>query len=103
MYSWSPASLTCFFDYLTSNRVWEYKANNPDVPVIVRFQHPKNWHEDPIGWARWLGNEVASKWPELQRIDPYVYFANEMNLHYENGDPDPGNQWKYTTPEFYES
>jgi hypothetical protein len=102
MYSWRPASITCFFDYLAANHVWEYKASNPDAPVIVRFQHPKNWHEDPVGWARWLGNEVVSKWPELESIDPYIYFANEMNLHYENGDPDPGNQWKYETPEFYQ-
>jgi len=103
MYSWRPASVTCFFDYLTANRIWEYKAQNPDAPVVVRFQHPQQWHEDPVGWARWLGDMVVSKWSELQRIDPYVYFANEMNLHYENGDPDPGNQWKYETPQFYES
>jgi hypothetical protein len=103
MYSWRPASVTCFFDYLTANRIWEYKAQNPDAPVVVRFQHPQQWHEDPVGWARWLGDMVVSKWSELQRIDPYVYFANEVNLHYENGDPDPGNQWKYETPQFYES
>jgi hypothetical protein len=92
MYSWRPASITCFFDYLAANRVWEYKAGNPNVAVIVRFQHPKNWREDPVGWARWLGNEVVSKWPELESLDPYIYFANELNLHYENGDLDPGNQ-----------
>jgi hypothetical protein len=103
MYSWRPASITCFFDYLAANRVWEYKDQNPDVPIIVRFQHAYQWREDPVGWARYLGDVVVSKWPELQRIDPYIYFANEMNLHYENGDSDPGNQWKYETPEFYES
>ncbi len=103
MYSWRPASITSFFDYLAANGVWEYKAQNPDVPIVVRFQHAYQWAEDPVGWARYLGDVVVSKWPELQPIDPYIYFANEMNLHYENGDPDPGNQWKYETPQFYES
>ncbi|GAB4541741.1 MAG: hypothetical protein Kow0063_32900 [Anaerolineae bacterium] len=102
MYSWRPGSVTCFFDYLAANRVWDYKAQNPDASIIIRFQHPRHWHEDPAGWARWLGDQVVSKWPELRSLDPYVYFGNEMNLHYENGDPNPGNQWKYTTPEFYE-
>jgi protocatechuate 3,4-dioxygenase beta subunit len=102
MLSWRPAALTSFFDYLTPNRVWSYKEQNPDVAVIVRFQHPPNWQHDPAGWARRLGDEVASKWPELRRLDPYVYFANEMNLHYENGDPNPGNQPQYETPQFYQ-
>ena len=103
MYSCRPAAVTSFFDYLAGNRVFDYKSQNPDVHVVIRFQHPQNWHEDPTASARWLGNQVASKWPELRPLDPYVYFANEMNLHYENGDPDPGNQWKYETPQFYES
>lgn len=102
MLSWRPGSLTCFFDYLTANRVRDYKAQNPEIPVIVRFQHPHQWHQDPVGWARTLGDMVASKWPELQALDPYVYFANEINLHYENGDPHVGNQPNYETPEFYE-
>jgi len=102
MLSWRPGALTCFFDYLTANRVWDYKAQNPEVPIIVRFQHPYQWHQDPAGWARSMGDMVVSKWPELQALDPYVYFANELNLHYENGDNNPGNQHLYETREFYQ-
>ena len=103
MLSWNPASVTCFYDYLGVNGIYQYKAANPDVPVIIRFQHPQNWHQNPAYYARALGEEVASKWNDMRVLDPYVYFANEMNLHYENGDPDPGNQHLYTTPQFYES
>jgi hypothetical protein len=102
MLSWRPGALTCFFDYLRGNRVWDYKAQNPSISVIVRFQHPPQWQQNPAGWARSLGEMVASKWPDLRNLDPYVYFANEMNLHYENGDGNPGNQPKYETPEFYQ-
>ncbi len=102
MLSWNPAAVTCFYDYLGPNRIYQYKADNPDVAVIIRFQHPQNWHQDPAHYARVLGEEVASKWNDMRVLDPYVYFANEMNLHYENGDPDPANQPLYTTPEFYE-
>ena len=102
MLSWRPGALTSFFDYLRGNRAWSYKAQNPSVPVIVRFQHPYQWQQDPAGWAHSLGDMVASKWPDVRDLDPYVYFANEMNLHYENGDNDPGNQSKYETREFYQ-
>ncbi|MBI1880594.1 MAG: hypothetical protein HYR94_20645, partial [Chloroflexi bacterium] len=102
MLSWRPGALTCFFDYLGPNGVVGYKTANPDAPIIVRFQHPFNWHQDPVGFARRLGEQVASKWNDLKALDPYVYFANEMNLHYENGDQNPGNQSLYTTPEFYQ-
>jgi hypothetical protein len=103
MLSWRPGALTSFYDYLTPNRVWEYKQQHPDIPVIVRFQHPFQWQQDPAGWANWLGEQVSSKWPDLRGIDPYVYFANEMNLHYENGDNNPANQPNYETQEFYQS
>lgn len=102
MLSWRPGALTGFYDYLGVNGVFSYKAANLDVPIIVRFQHPFKWHEDPQGYARRLGEQVASKWNDLRPLDPYVYFANEMNLHYENGDQNPGNQSFYTTPEFYQ-
>ncbi len=102
MLSWRPAALTAYYDYLGVNGVFDYKAANPDVPIIVRFQHYYKWHEDPQGYARRLGELVASKWSDLKRIDPYVYFANEMNLFYENGDSNPNNQHLYTSPEFYE-
>jgi len=102
MLSWRPAALTCIFDYVAVNGVFQYKADNPETPVIIRFMHPQDWHQDPSGHARRLGEMVASKWNELKPLDPHVYFANEMNLHYENGDPDPNNQHLYTTPEFYQ-
>jgi hypothetical protein len=102
MFSWRPGALTCFYDYLSANRVHDYKARQPDTTIIVRFQHPRRWWENPAGSAQNLGRHVASRWPEIRNLDPYVYFANEMNLHYENDDPNVGNQSRYTTPEFYE-
>ena len=102
MLSWRPGALTCFYDYLGVNGVFGYKAANPAVPIIIRFQHPFNWQQDPVGFARRLGEQVASKWNDLKALDPYVYFANEMNLHYENGDRSPSSQSLYTTPEFYQ-
>ncbi|MCP4623113.1 MAG: hypothetical protein GY850_06230, partial [bacterium] len=102
MLSWRPGAITCFYDYLGFNGIFPYKAANPDVPIIVRFQHPLNWRQDPDAFARWLGEQVASKWNDLKPLDPYVYFANEMNLHYENGDPNAAHQSLYTSPEFYQ-
>jgi hypothetical protein len=102
MLSWRPGALTCFYDYLGVNGVFGYKAANPEVPIIVRFQHPFNWQQDPVGFARRLGEQVASKWNDMKVLDPYVYFANELNLHYENGDRHAGNQSLYTSPEFYQ-
>jgi hypothetical protein len=101
MLSWRPGALTSFYDYLGVNGVFEYKAAHPEVPVIIRFQHPRNWQQDPVFFAKQLGQEVASKWDNMKRLDPYVYFANEMNLFYENGDNNPGNQHLYTSPDFY--
>jgi hypothetical protein len=102
MLSWRPGALTCFYDYLGPNGVFGYKTTNPAAPIIVRFQHPFNWQQDPVGFARRLGEQVVSKWNDMQPLDPYVYFANEMNLHYENGDRNPSSQSLYTTPEFYQ-
>ena len=81
MLSWRPAALTCIFDYVAVNGIFQYKAANPEAPIIIRFQHPLRWHEDPAGYARQLGEMVASKWNELKPLDPYVYFANEMKQH----------------------
>ena len=101
MLSWRPGALTSFYDYLGPNRVRQYKQQNPAAPIVIRFQHPQNWQADPNTSSRHLADLVASKWPELQDMDPYVYFCNELNLHYENGDPNPGNQSHYETPQFY--
>ena len=38
MLSWNPAAVTCFYDYLGVNGIYQYKAATPDVPVIIRFQ-----------------------------------------------------------------
>jgi hypothetical protein len=102
MLSWKPGSLTSFFDYLGPNGVYGYKAAHPEVPTIIRFQHPVDWHQDPTHFARTLGEQVASKWNDIKVLDPYVYFCNEVNLHYENGDSNPSNQHLYETPEFYQ-
>jgi hypothetical protein len=103
MLSWRPGALTAFYDYIGPNRVAQYKAQNPSAPIIVRFQHPMNWQQNPTASARNLADLVASKWPDLQAMDPYVYFANEMNLHYENGDPNPADQPNFETQQFYQS
>jgi len=102
MLSWQPGALTSFYDYLGPNKVRWYKQQHPEIPVIIRFQHPKNWRENFEQSARDVAELVISKWPDMRDLDPYVYYANEMNLHYENGDEWVGNQWKYETPEFYE-
>lgn len=102
MYSWKPGSITCFYDYLQTNQVLKYKADNPNVPIIVRIQHPMNWQQNPTESARNLANEVISKWQDMKVLNPYVYFCNEMNLHYENGDTNPANQYLYETKEFYQ-
>jgi hypothetical protein len=102
MLSWQPGAITCFYDYLAVNDVFNYKATNPDVIVTVRFRHPRDWQKDSEGSARQLGEYIAGKWGEIKPLDPYVYFANHLNMHYENGDPDPAHQPLYTTPEFYQ-
>lgn len=101
MYSWLPGAITCFQDYLGPNQVHQHKARYPETTIIVRMPHPMNWQQDPVVSANNLGREVASKWSVIQPLDAYVYFANEINLHYENGDPSAGNQWMYETSAFY--
>jgi hypothetical protein len=102
MYSWQPGAVACTYNYLAANNVFGYKAANPTVPVIVRFPHPPLWHQNPAESARQLGQFVASKWPELRTLNPYVYFAHQLNLHYESGNPNPAEQAKFTTPAFYQ-
>jgi len=102
MFSWRPGAISCFYDHLAANDVFNYKAANPDIPVIVRFQHPRNWLQNPAESARQLGQYVGSKWAELKPLDPYVYFASLLNMHYENGDPNPANQHLYNSAEFYQ-
>lgn len=104
MYSWEPGAITCIGDYLGSNGVFEYKRKHPEVPIIIRFYiGPTNFQADIEYHAKQVAARVISKWDEVKLLDPYIYFCNELNLHYENGDPDIGNQWKYTTPEFYQN
>lgn len=102
MYSWKPGAVASFYQYVAANQIFDYKTANPDVPVIVRFQHPQNWQENPAQSAKELGQFVAGTWAELQPLDPYVYFASHLNMHYENGDPNPAHQPQYTTPAFYQ-
>lgn len=102
MYSWRPGAVAAFYEHLAANGVFDYKAANPNAPVIVRFQHPRNWQQNPEQSAQQLGEFVAARWSELQPLDPYVCFASRLNMHYENGDPNPANQSQYTTPQFYQ-
>ncbi|MCB0194122.1 MAG: SpoIID/LytB domain-containing protein [Anaerolineae bacterium] len=102
MLSWKPGAITCLYDHLEANTVFDYKAKNPEAVINVRFQHPKDWYQDIEGSARTLGAAVAATWSKLEPLDPYVYFASRLNTHYENGDPNPANQRHYTTREFYQ-
>jgi hypothetical protein len=102
MYSWRPGAIASLYDHLAVNDVFAYKADQPDVTLIVCFRHPPNWQQNPAETARQLGQYIAGKWPELKALDPFIYFANQLNTHYENGDPNPANQPLYTTPEFYQ-
>ncbi len=100
MLMWKPGAITVFYDYIDEGLV-KYKQDNPGCVIIVRFNHPQNWRNDITNSAYARGREVASKWDTLKKLDPYVYVGNEINLHYENGDNDAGNQGKYETREFY--
>jgi len=102
MLSWRPGTVACYYGYLSSNGLFDYKSRHPAANIIVRFQHPRTWWQDPEESAVRYGREVASKWPELHSLAPYVCFANELNIYYENGDQDPANQSRYETEQFYE-
>jgi len=82
------------------------------APAPERFVHVRmfltNWCEmDPVRWARhaveMLGHVVSGPRTYDLWQDPFVGVsaANEQNLHYECGDSDPANQWRYSTPEHY--
>ena len=101
MLSWQPGAVTCYYDYLQVNNLFNYKAQNPATTIIVRFQHPKFWRQNPEQTAVAYGQHIAAKWNELRPLDPYVCFANELNLHIENGDLAPANQPLYETEDSY--
>lgn len=86
MLSW-PGAITCIYDYLSSNGV-DFARQHPEMPLIIRFLHPQNWQENPAQSASDLAQQVISKWPTIRDLNPYVYFANELNLGYESGRPD---------------
>lgn len=102
MLSWQPGAITCYFDDLVANDIFNYKAANPDVSINVRFRHPLDWQQNPAESAKALGEFIAGQWATLQSLDPFVYVATRLNTHYANGDPNPANQRHYTTPEFYQ-
>lgn len=101
MLMWKPGAITVFYDYI-DNGLIKYKQDNPGCVIVVRFNHPQNWRNDITNSAYARGREVASKWDTLKKLDPYVYVGNEVNLHYEDGDDNAGNQYKYETKEFYQ-
>ncbi|MFQ5578834.1 MAG: hypothetical protein ACE5G8_17795, partial [Anaerolineae bacterium] len=103
MLSWRPGAVTCYYNYLRPNRIFEYKTEHPDAAIIVRFQHPKDWFTDPEKSAVQYGQQIAARWNELRPLAPYVCFANELNMYYQNGDDDEANQPMYETARFYES
>jgi hypothetical protein len=102
MLSWQPGAITCYFDDLVANGIFNYKAASPGVSINVRFRHPSDWQRHPAGSAKAFGEFIANQWATLKPLDPYVYFASRLNTHYANGDPNPANQRHYITPEFYQ-
>ncbi|OQY33241.1 MAG: hypothetical protein B6243_06690 [Anaerolineaceae bacterium 4572_5.2] len=102
MLGWRPGAVSCQYPYLRANKIFEYKAANPGVSVIVRFPHPQNWFQDPETSAVQFGQMIAGKWNELAPLAPTVIFANELNTWRANGDSDPKNQPLYQTEQFYE-
>lgn len=97
MLSWRPGAITTIYDYASSNGL-EYIEQHPEVPLIIRFLHPQNWQENPTRSASDLAQKVIDKWPTIKKYNPYVYFANELNLGYESGQP---NVPALDTREFY--
>lgn len=104
MYSWDPDTVLVIYDYITNNRVVEYKQRNPRAQIIVRFVHPDNWLDEIEVSAQNTAREIIGKWQNdavLRDLDPLIIIMNEPNLGGECGDHDIGNQWKYETPEHY--
>jgi len=79
--------------------------------INIRIYHPNTLSQEPVAYAdhyidllaNWTGSgpwagKTANLW-----ADPFVgvHFGNELNLHYENGDSTPANQWKYQTEDHY--
>ena len=102
MLAWRPGAVTCYHQHLQANALFDYKAKYPDAKIIVRFQHPRFWHRDPVKSAIDFGHHIANAWPEIQALHPYVCFANELNLFYQNGERNPRNQRKYESEQFYQ-
>jgi len=87
---------------VSQNKVHLGKLDHPNTQVIIRFMHPLNWLDNIYESATTQANRVIEKYPELQALNPLIIYGNELNLHYECNDPDPGNQWKYTTKEHFQ-
>ena len=102
MLHWRPGAVTCYYNHLHANNLFQYKSRHPTATIIVRFQHPQNWWQDPENSAVRYAQELAATWHEIQPLDPFVCFANELNLHYENGDPNADNQYYYESERFYQ-
>lgn len=68
MLYWRPGAVTCYYDYLRANNLFNYKAQHPSASIIVRFQHPLTWWQDPEQTALSFGRQVAGKWDELLRV-----------------------------------
>ncbi len=68
----------------------------------MRFQHPRNWFTNPEQTAVQYAQQIAGQWNTLRPLSPYVCFAEEMNLYYQNDDPNEANQPLYETEQFYE-
>ena len=84
----------------------------PERFIHIRCYHPNSLSQDPRAYAEhivgllsnWRGSRdhagrTANLW-----LDPFVGVssANESNLHYENGQPDAGQQPQYQTVAHYQ-
>jgi hypothetical protein len=76
------------------------RHNRPNRLLHIRMYTPDWTKVDPSAWADQAVSELG-KFGVWDDPCAAVSSANEQNLHYECGDGDPANQWKYQTADHY--
>jgi hypothetical protein len=84
----------------------------PERFIHIRCYHPHSLSLDPRQYAEhmvqllanWKGSRDQAGMTANLWLDPFVGVSsgNEMNLHYENGQPDAGQQPRFQTVEHYQ-
>lgn len=102
MWHLNPDYVMCLEKDMPANKIAEGKQNNPNTQIVIRFLHPTNWLSNIEESAQTQANRIIEKYPSIRGLDPFIIIGNELNLHYECGDQNPNNQWKYQTKEHYQ-